>query len=622
MKKRFIPILCVFLVIVMLFSACNKEEGSADETTVNTTEATTEATTTAVQTTALPPIEYGVKTLDVTWNRGYVAAPWNKNANAIIMENADGFSYSDVITVPHAGTKIIFRDDDPITLTDNYQLNISLWNEVDGKWEMAPESKYFYGTKAVASAISKYENKGIVYTYVTAKNWENIRLCYASGATATNIPKYPTVTSEYTGETSSLELHQTKHGDFFTWLESTKDTSYYKDLEGLTINFLGDSYFEGHNMTNKHMYVWPAMLAQKYEMNFVNHGWNGSTVAIKPATDYPNGRNPMCVRYKNLPDNDPDIVIIEGGRNDYSQGVPMGTDDSVDTSTFKGALNVLINGVHEKYPNALIICVTLWNHTGNRNADNKLPNDYGQAVIDLCAKRGVPCFNALDQTMTKVYMTDANFRKTYCLAENDISHLNLDGMKLVLPAFEKFIGDEWAKFDGSMEIKNVSSSGPSVTPTPTPTPTPNPTPVVGETLDVTWNWGYVGSSSNQQNSVNKIKENASYYSYSDIIVLEKAGTTITFVDDNAKDPVSPAFASGAAYVVSLWKQEGGAWVIDTTKTQYAGGSSIGQVNGNVTTYTYTTTSDNECIRLCYRSGQTSNPTTISFATVTVALPSA
>ncbi|MBQ7384209.1 MAG: SGNH/GDSL hydrolase family protein, partial [Clostridia bacterium] len=180
---------------------------------------------------------------------------------------------------------------------------------------------------------------------MTAKNWEDIRLCYGSEQTETVTPVFSTVTSEYTGETSSLEAHKALHSDFFTWLESTKETSYYADLEGLTINFLGDSYFEGHNMTNKHMYVWPAMLAQKYEMNFVNHGWNGSTVSA-----YATEKNPMVNRYVNLPDNDPDIVIIEGGRNDFSQKVPMGTNGSTNKNTFKGALNVLISGVQEKYP--------------------------------------------------------------------------------------------------------------------------------------------------------------------------------------------------------------------------------------------------------------------------------
>ncbi|MBQ7384536.1 MAG: hypothetical protein IJV72_07080, partial [Clostridia bacterium] len=98
------------------------------------------------------------------------------------------------------------------------------------------------------------------------------------------------------------------------------------------------------------------------------------------------------------------------------------------------------------YPDALVICVTLWKHTANANSVGCVPVDYGQAVLDVCAQRNIPCFNAMDQEMTKVYMTDANFRATYCLSSTDISHLNLDGMKLVLPAFEKFIGEEWARF--------------------------------------------------------------------------------------------------------------------------------------------------------------------------------
>jgi len=34
-------------------------------------------------------------------------------------------------------------------------------------------------------------------------------------------------------------------------------------------------------------------------------------------------------------------------------------------------------------------------------------------------------------------MTDPAFREKYCQHANDISHLNAEGMKLVLPMFEK-----------------------------------------------------------------------------------------------------------------------------------------------------------------------------------------
>jgi hypothetical protein len=45
-------------------------------------------------------------------------------------------------------------------------------------------------------------------------------------------------------------------------------------------------------------------------------------------------------------------------------------------------------------------------------------------------------------------MTDASFRAKYCMKPTDISHLNADGMKLVLPYFEKFIADTYKAAKG------------------------------------------------------------------------------------------------------------------------------------------------------------------------------
>ncbi|MBR4034041.1 MAG: SGNH/GDSL hydrolase family protein, partial [Clostridia bacterium] len=174
-------------------------------------------------------------------------------------------------------------------------------------------------------------------------------------------------------------------------------------------------------------------------MVYNNYGMNGSTMS-----NYVTSNNPMVVRYTQMTDNNPDIVIIEGGRNDYNKSVPMGENGSTDTKTMKGAARFLISKVQEKYPNALIICLTVWEVGGNPNSAGYYCSDYGRALLEVCADMGVPCINAMDQEATGVKMTDSAFRAKYCMKPNDISHLNADGMKLVLPAFEKAIADFYA----------------------------------------------------------------------------------------------------------------------------------------------------------------------------------
>ena len=219
--------------------------------------------------------------------------------------------------------------------------------------------------------------------------------------------------------------------------DDDKARAFYDILKGKTFTVIGDSYLAGNGL-DKNL-VWPALLAKKYDMEFNNYGMNGSTMS-----NYVTTNNPMVVRYANMTNNNPDIVIIEGGRNDYNKNVPIGENGSTDTKTMKGAARFLITKVQEKYPNALIICLTVWEVGGNKNSAGNYCSDYGKALLEVCADMGVPCINAMDQAATGVYMTDANFRNKYCMKASDISHLNEAGMKLVFPAFEKAIADFYA----------------------------------------------------------------------------------------------------------------------------------------------------------------------------------
>ena len=129
-------------------------------------------------------------------------------------------------------------------------------------------------------------------------------------------------------------------------------------------------------------------------------------------------------------------------------------------------------------------------------------------------------------------------------------------------------------------------------------------PTEEKPIETTWNMGYVSTAG--------LLTGGSNYSRSDIITIEKAGTVVKFVDPNAT-----GVASGSALVVSIWKQVDGEWVLDTDRTQYAGGSSIQSTVGDTVIYTYTTQQDNEAIRLCYRSEQTVEGEIPEVATVVI-----
>lgn len=207
-------------------------------------------------------------------------------------------------------------------------------------------------------------------------------------------------------------------------------SEYYKILEGIKINALGDSYLQGDKLDSR--YTWPTLISEKYGIEFANHGKNGSTMS-----DLVNASRSMIERLKDMPDNNPDIVMLEGGRNDYNKSVPIGEDGSLDTKTMKGAARYLIINLKKKYPNAKFIAMTCWEVGGSPNSAGNMCSDYGRALLSVCEEFGIECINGLDQDSVGVYMTDPEFRKKYCQHENDISHLNAEGMKYILPMFEK-----------------------------------------------------------------------------------------------------------------------------------------------------------------------------------------
>ena len=208
----------------------------------------------------------------------------------------------------------------------------------------------------------------------------------------------------------------------------------YEKMKNLTMYAIGDSYFAGHGgvgLTG----TWPSLLASKYEMTATIDAVGGSTVANW--SGYAERKKPMVLRYKDsVPTGDVDIILIEGGRNDRGR-LPIGTNDSTDINTFKGALNVMISDLKTKFPNALIICVTTWNAQDYTNPSTV---EYAEAMVELCASRNdVKCINAADPEVSGVDINVAEFRQNYCVGPNDHSHLNRDGMRLVLPYFEESI---------------------------------------------------------------------------------------------------------------------------------------------------------------------------------------
>lgn len=112
-------------------------------------------------------------------------------------------------------------------------------------------------------------------------------------------------------------------------------------------------------------------------------------------------------------------------------------------------------------------------------------------------------------------------------------------------------------------------------------------------VETNWQLGYVGSSTNTGGFVNVLNPNGGSYSYSDVIDMGPAGSTISFADEVS------GFASAAAYVISFWIKNGDTYELDVEADNIPGGaSSVGK-----RTYEFVTTEANQAIRVTYRSEQ-------------------
>ena len=245
--------------------------------------------------------------------------------------------------------------------------------------------------------------------------------------------QYPEVISQYTGNegTATYKLTLKK------WLEDSKKSFYSSSLEGLTVNALGDSYFAGQGLPAEQ--IWINLMAKKYGMEMNNYGIGGSSVS------YVENKNPMCDRYGAMADNGADIILVEGGRNDFNSGVPIGAVDSSDKTTYSGALNVIIDGIQARYPDAMIVCISPWNFPDVAGKSLTYA-DYANAMEAVAQRQGVYFIRACDPQISGIDMRNSSFKAQYCIKPTDVSHLNFEGMKIAMPNFEKIIAQYYADF--------------------------------------------------------------------------------------------------------------------------------------------------------------------------------
>jgi len=167
-------------------------------------------------------------------------------------------------------------------------------------------------------------------------------------------------------------------------------------LEGLRINFLGDSITDGYGVSAPEK-VYHQLIKEKYGLaDAHNYGVSGTRIArqTKPTTN--RTRNDFTFELREqIMCRDVDAVVVFGGTNDYGHGdSSFGSVDSDDEDiyTFCGAVNSLISALKRDFPKAELVFMTPLHRKGEeqpRREGGEPLADYANALKSICAKRGI-----------------------------------------------------------------------------------------------------------------------------------------------------------------------------------------------------------------------------------------
>ena len=155
------------------------------------------------------------------------------------------------------------------------------------------------------------------------------------------------------------------------------------DLKGKTWNALGDSITAG--ITSLTQYV--DIIANNASMGASKNYGRGGTLISYTGDGYS-----FLERYPSMNDN-VDLITVMGGTNDCLGSITIGNLNDTNNTTFYGALNALIDGLNEKYPNGRIIFITPLKFRSTSAANNTKLTPYAEAIKQACINKNVECID-------------------------------------------------------------------------------------------------------------------------------------------------------------------------------------------------------------------------------------
>ena len=234
---------------------------------------------------------------------------------------------------------------------------------------------------------------------------------------------------------------------------SSQNVNIVSIYKAKTISILGDSIstFKGHVPEGNAVYytgsncgvssvddLWWKKLIDAFGASLlVNESWSGSRVTTTNGED-----SAACMaRCEKLGagSNDPDVIIVYIGINDFNNNVEIGTYDGngdfpTVTTTFREAYAIMLNKILNKYPNAEVWVCTL--PYCERTGDNVFPETNGnrvplhywnRAIRELADMFGVKVLEHAKCGLT--YQNMGEYMGDY--ADGEGLHMNANGHSLI-----------------------------------------------------------------------------------------------------------------------------------------------------------------------------------------------
>lgn len=212
--------------------------------------------------------------------------------------------------------------------------------------------------------------------------------------------------------------------------------------QGATAVFAGDSITYGTGTTKPY---WSYVQDEVGFHRLTAMGVGGSCASL--TSDYGYERPPMIIRRQFIPR--ADLIVLFIGTNDWGHESPLGTPEDRTDVSYYGALDMILSGLREKYPDSYLVMMTPLHRygfgtsklTGVHYTYDHLPNgrgaglnDYAQAVRDVCARYDVPVIDLYKEC--PIDPSDPVQKEAYTA---DGVHPNAAGCALVSKEILKFL---------------------------------------------------------------------------------------------------------------------------------------------------------------------------------------